>query len=78
MRRRLLTVLLATLAAITMAVPLWAALTSERTLRTGDLTASTLLADRSLAPRPRVAEAATLVLTGGVLLALASAVRRAS
>ena len=75
MRRRLLTFLLAALAAITMAMPLWAALQSERTL----------IADRdglqvhrtTRAPRP-AAEAATLVFTGIMLLGLASAVRRTS
>ena len=76
MRRRFLTLLVAALAAVTMAVPLWAALTSERTLGHGKITASTLLADRSPMMAHPITEAATLVLTGGVLLALASAVRR--
>ena len=75
MRRRLLTSLLAVLAAIWMAVPLWAALTSERALGHSSLTASTLLATRARAMSP-VTEAATLAVTGGLLLALASAVRR--
>jgi hypothetical protein len=72
MRRRLLTLLLAALAAVIMAVPLWAALRSER----GLIPDGTMQMNRS-AVRP-VAEAATLVFTGMVLLGLASAVRRTS
>ena len=75
MRLRLLSLLLAALVAITMAVPLWAALTSERALGHGNLTATTLLANRARTMSP-LAEAATLAVTGGLLLALASAVRR--
>ena len=72
MRRRLLTLLLAGLAAIIMAVPLWGALRSER----GLIADGTMRLDHT-AVRP-VAEAATLVFTGIVLLGLASAVRRTS
>jgi hypothetical protein len=78
MRRRLLTFLLAAVAAITMAVPLWAALKSERNRLHVSITDSTLLVNRARSSAHPLAEAATLVLTGGALLALASAVRRAS
>lgn len=75
MRRRLLTLLLAALAAITMAMPLWAALGSERRFNDG---LRTLQVHRTnLATRP-VAEAATLVVTGIMLIGLASVVRRTS
>jgi hypothetical protein len=76
MRRRLLIFLLAALAAISMAVPLWAALRSERNLiidRNGQMQVH----HTTRAPRP-AAEAATLVFTGIMLLGLASAVRRTS
>jgi hypothetical protein len=76
MRRRLVTFLLAALAAITIAVPLWAALRSERSL-IADRTGSLQVHHTRQAPRP-VAEAATLVLTGIMLIGLASAVRRTS
>jgi hypothetical protein len=71
MRRRLLTLLLAAVAAITMAVPLWAALRSER-----GLIGNATLHLNGQSPSPPVAEAATLVFTGVMLLGLASAVRR--
>jgi hypothetical protein len=74
MRRRLLTLSLAAVAAVAMAVPLWAALRSERRLITG---VSVYVNRQQPAARP-LAEAATLVLTGGVLLGLASAVRHTS
>jgi hypothetical protein len=76
MRRRLLIFLLAALAAISMAVPLWAALRSERSLivdRNGHIRVHRTTG----APRP-AAEAATLVFTGMMLLGLASALRRTS
>lgn len=76
MRRRFLTFLLAALAAITMAVPLWAALRSERSLladRNG-----TMQMNRTTPPARPAAEAATLVFTGIILIGLASAVRRTS
>ena len=76
MRRRLLTFLLAALAAITMAMPLWAALQSERTL-IADRDGQLQVHRTTRAPRP-AAEAATLVFTGIMLLGLASAVRRTS
>jgi hypothetical protein len=76
MRRRLLTFLLAALAAISMAVPLWAALRSERNLIV-DRNGQMQVHHTTRAPRP-AAEAATLVFTGIMLLGLASAVRRAS
>jgi len=78
MRRRLLTVLLAAVAAVTMAVPLWAALTSEGgMLRTTAHRTTMVVSGTQLPELPEpVAEAATLVLTGGILLGLASAVRR--
>jgi hypothetical protein len=70
-----LTFLLAALAAIAMAVPLWAALRSERTLvdRNG-----TMQVHRTTPAARPVAEAATLVFTGIILIGLASAVRRTS
>jgi len=74
MRQRLLTLLLAAAAAVTMAVPLWAALRSERRLITG----VSIYVNRQHPPAGPLAEAATLVLTGGVLLGLASAVRHTS
>jgi hypothetical protein len=74
MRRRLLTFVLAALAAITMAVPLWAALRSERSL-IADRNGRMQVHHTTPAPRP-VAEAATLVFTGIILIGLASAVRR--
>ncbi len=76
MRRRLLTLLLAALAAITMAMPLWAALGSERN-RFNDGLRTLQVHRTNLATRP-VAEAATLVVTGIMLIGLASAVRRTS
>lgn len=78
MRRRLLTLFSAALAAVTMAVPLWAALTSEHTILSRTMVNGSLPVDHSRLSSPAVAEAATLVLTGGVLLVLASAVRRTS
>jgi len=77
MRRRLLTLFFAALA-VTMAVPLWAALTSEHTKLSRTMVNGSLPGDHSRLSSPAVAEAATLVLTGGVLLVLASAVRRTS
>ena len=74
MRRRLLTFLLAALAAISMAVPLWAALRSERRL---DRNVRMQVHHTTRAPQP-AAEAATLVFTGIMLIGLASAVRRTS
>jgi hypothetical protein len=74
MRRRFLTFLLAALAAITMAVPLWAALRSERTL-IADQNGTLRMHHTMPAARP-AAEAATLVFTGIMLIGLASAVRR--
>jgi hypothetical protein len=78
MRRRLLAPILAGLAAIIMAVPLWAALTSERNMLRSPGVAATIRVTRPQLSAPPLAEAATLVLTGGVLLGLASAVRRTS
>jgi hypothetical protein len=75
MRRRLLIVLLAVLAAITMVVPLWAALTSEGGMLRATAHRTTVAVSGTQLPGP-VAEAATLVLTGTFLLGLASAVRR--
>jgi len=75
MKRRLLIVLLAALAAITMVVPLWAALTSEGGMLRATAHRTTVAVSGAQLPAP-VAEAATLVLTGGILLVLASAVRR--
>jgi hypothetical protein len=57
-----------------MAVPLLAALRSEHRL----ITAVSIHADRQPAATRPLAEAATLVLTGGMLLGLASAVRHTS
>lgn len=76
MRRRFLTFLLAALAAITMAVPLWAALRSERSLL-ADRNGTMQMNRTTPAARP-AAEAATLVFTGIILIGLASAVRRTS
>jgi hypothetical protein len=76
MRRRLLTFLLAALAAIVMAVPLWAALRSERAL-IADRNGTVQVNRTRPAARP-AAEAATLVFTGMILIGLASAVRRSS
>jgi hypothetical protein len=76
MRRRLLTFLLAALAAIVMAVPLWAALRSERAL-IADRNGTVQVNRSGRAARP-TAEAATLVFTGIILIGLASAVRRSS
>jgi hypothetical protein len=73
MRRQLLTFLLAALAAIAMAVPLWAALRSERSL-IGNGSGTVQVHRTNAAARP-VAEAATLVFTGVMLIGLASAVR---
>jgi hypothetical protein len=78
MRRRLLILFFAALAAITMAVPLWAALTSEHRILSRTTVNSSLRVNRSQLFSPAVAEAGTLVLTGGILLVLASAVRRTS
>jgi hypothetical protein len=74
MRRRLPTFLLAALAAISMAMPLWAALRSERSL----IGNSTVYLNRAHQAGRPFAEAATLVFTGLVLIGLASAVRRTS
>jgi hypothetical protein len=74
MRQRLLTFLLAALAAISMAVPLWAALRSERRL-VADRSGNLQVHHTRPAPRP-ADEAATLVFTGIMLIGLASAVRR--
>jgi drug/metabolite transporter superfamily protein YnfA len=76
MRRRLVTFLLAALAAIVMGVPLWAALRSERAL-IADRNGSVQVNRTAPAARP-AAEAATLVFTGIILISLASAVRRSS
>jgi hypothetical protein len=74
MRRRLLIFLLAALAAISMAMPLWAALRSERSL----IGNPTVYLNRAHDAARPFAEAATLVFTGLVLIGLASAVRRTS
>jgi hypothetical protein len=74
MRRRLPTFLLAALAAISMAMPLWAALRPERSL----IGNSTVYLNRAHEAGRPFAEAATLVFTGLVLIGLASAVRRTS
>lgn len=78
MRRRLLTLSLAALVALIMAVPLWAALRSERNLPRTAVDASGHYLSRSYRPGPPIAEAATLAVSGAVLLGLASAVRRGS
>ena len=73
MRRRFVTFLLA---AITMTVPLWAAMRSERSLL-ADAQGTMQMNRATPAARP-AAEAATLVVTGIILIGLASAVRRTS
>jgi hypothetical protein len=75
MRRRLLTFLFAALAAITVAVPLWAALRSEHNLIADGTGTVRLHHGEPAQPFP---EAATLVFTGIMLIGLASAVRRTS
>jgi hypothetical protein len=73
MRRRFLTFLLV---AITMAVPLWAAMRSERSLLADGQ--RTMQMNRATPAARLAAEAATLVVTGIILIGLASAVRRTS
>lgn len=69
MRHRLLTLVLAG-AVIALTVPLWAALSLEPSVPRSNPVDVRL-------PRP-VAEAGTLVMTGGLLIGLASLVRRTS
>jgi hypothetical protein len=74
MRRRLLIVLLASLA-VTVAVPLWAGLTFEGAVRR-NLAGAAVAAVPAEGERHPLAEAGTLAVTGGLLIGLASAVRR--
>jgi hypothetical protein len=70
LRQRILTLILA-IATVTLTVPLWASLTPEGHI--GRTNVSLRLSPRF--PQP-LAEAGTLLLTGGFLIGLASIVRR--
>ena len=72
-RQRILTLMLA-IATVTLTVPLWASLTPQGHIgRTNVVHVSLRLSPRF--PQP-LAEAGTLLLTGGFLIGLASIVRR--
>lgn len=77
MGRRLLTLLLASLA-ITVAVPLAAGLTLEGAMRRSGLSDRAVAAVGAHGAGRPLGEAGTLVLTGGLLMGLASAVRRSA
>jgi hypothetical protein len=75
-RQRLSTVILA-IAAVTLSVPLWASLSPDRHVRRANVIHARFGLESSRLPPP-VTEAGSLLLTGGLLIALASVVRRAS
>jgi hypothetical protein len=73
-RQRVLTLILA-IATITLTVPLWAALSSDGHISRTNVVDAGLRLESARLPQP-LAEAGTLLLTGGLLIGLASIVRR--
>ena len=72
-RQRALTLILV-IATVTVTVPLWASLTPHGQIGDASVTHSSLRLESPL-PQP-LAEAGTLLLTGGLLIGVASIVRR--
>jgi hypothetical protein len=75
-RQRLLTVILAS-AAVTLTVPLWAWLSPDEHVRRANAVNASFGLETPRLPQP-VTEAGSLLLTGGLLIGLASVVRRGS
>ena len=73
-RQRVLTLILA-IATINLTVPLWASLTLDGHIGRANVVHASLRPESPRLPQP-VAEAGTLFLTGGLLIGLASIVRR--
>jgi hypothetical protein len=75
-RQRLLILILA-LGAVTLTVPLWASLSADGHVRRTSVVHATLRLESPGLPQS-VTEAGSLLLTGGLLIGLASVVRRTS
>jgi hypothetical protein len=75
-RERILTLILA-IATVTLTVPLWASLIPEGHIGRTNVVHASLRLESPRLPQP-LAEAGTLLLTGGLLIGLASIVRRSS
>jgi hypothetical protein len=76
-RQRLLPLILAIAAAVILTVPLWASLSPDWHVRRTNVIHARSRLESPRLPQP-VTEAGSLLLTGGLLIALASVVRRAS
>jgi hypothetical protein len=75
-RQRVLTLVLA-IAAVTLTVPLWAALSPDGHVRRTSVVDARLRLNSPPLPQP-LAEAGSLLVTGGLLIGLASVIRRTS